>query len=120
MRRLWFALVGLTGAVTVAAAQQAAYVYTWIGFQQLPVTSTGAAFAVLTVPNGARLAQICVEANAVRYTEDGVTNPTGSFGQPVSGANFPVCFPYSGPLVNLRFSQAVSGSNALLSVSYYR
>jgi hypothetical protein len=118
MRRLGFALVALLGAATVAAAQNAAYVYTWIGFQQVAVISSNANFSVLTVPNGARVAQICVEVNAVRYTEDGLTNPSATFGQPVSGANFPVCFPYSGPLVNLRFS--IVTAPAVLSVSYYR
>lgn len=68
----------------------------------------------LTVPTGAAFAEICVEGQAVRYTDDGVT-PTASTGIPVSASS---CFQYAGPLSAFKVIGQTSG--ATLDVSYYK
>lgn len=114
MRRLLFGIAALVFAAGAAVAQQAAYVYTPLGFQQLTITS--ASVTTLTVPNGSRIAEICVESNSVRYRDDGVA-VTSSVGMPVTASATP-CFQYSGNLVAIQFV-AVSSSTTL-DVSYYR
>ena len=94
-----------------ALAQQVTYVYTPLGYQQIAAVPTG---TFLTVPTGARMAQICVETQAVRYRDDG-TAPTASVGMPQAAAT---CFQYSGSLPAIQFIQ-VTGT-AVLDVSYYR
>jgi hypothetical protein len=94
-----------------ALAQQVAYVYTPLGFQQ--ITPVPAATA-LTVPDGARVAEICVETNEVRYRDD-ATAPTTGVGIPVVSGS---CFQYSGALTAIQFIQVISP--ATLDVSYYR
>lgn len=106
-----------------AAAQTAVYVFTALGMQTLSVTSTAA--VQLTVPNGARVAQICTDSNAVRYRED--TTPTATVGMPVA-AN--TCFQYSGALTTQSNTNVISptqiiefiavSTTATLSVDYYR
>lgn len=84
---------------------------TALGYQQ--ITSLSASTA-LTVPNGATMALICVEASSVRWRDD-LTAPTASVGMPVS---FDQCFQYSVSLANIRFIQQAPG--AVLNVNYYR
>lgn len=89
----------------------APYTYTALGYQQ--ITSLSAA-TTLTVPAGAKLAQICVETQGVRYRDDG-TAPTSTVGQPVASGT---CFQYSGPLAAIQFIQ--QSSSAAIDVSYYK
>lgn len=114
MRRLLFGTVALVMAGGAAWAQQAAYVYTPLGYQQLSVTSASA--VNLTVPNASRIAEICLEANQMRYRDDG-TAPTTSAGMPVTASQTP-CFQYSGNLVAIQFIAVITAST--LDVSYYR
>lgn len=107
----------LLGLCVPALAQQATYVYTALGFQQITPVPTG---TTLTVPKNAagqteaRMAQICAETNDVRYRDDG-TNPTASVGMVIPKAT---CIQYSGPLTAIAFIQATSPST--LDISYYR
>jgi hypothetical protein len=92
-------------------AQQATYVYTPLGYQQITAVPTG---TILTVPTGARMAQICVSTQAVRYRDDG-TAPTATVGYPVAAAT---CFTYSGSLPAITFIQQTG--TAVLDILYYR
>lgn len=114
MKRLWFVIVSLLISAGVAFAQQSAYIYTPLGYQQLSVTSASA--VNLTVPNASRIAEICLEANQVRYRDDG-TAPTTSAGMPVTASQTP-CFQYSGNLVTIQFIAVITAST--LDISYYR
>jgi hypothetical protein len=93
------------------AQSSATYIYTPLGYEQIinPSAATN-----LTVPNAARIIQICVETNSVRYRDDG-TAPTASVGMPAAPGT---CWQYSGDLVNIQFIQQTSPST--LDVSYYR
>lgn len=124
MRRLLFGIVALVLAAGAAVAQQAAYVYTPLAFVSTTVTSAaavglGTAGAVGSLPTSAfnaRVVQLCIDSNQVRYRDDG-TAPTTSTGMPWVQSLTP-CFPYSGNLTAIQFI-AVSTSTTL-SVSYYR
>jgi hypothetical protein len=105
MRWAWIGLV-LLSAAAPAFAQSATYVFTALGYQQLSITSTSA--LQLTVPNGARIAQICTESNPVRYRSD--TTPTTTVGMPVL-AN--TCFQYSGALTTQQNLNPVSGTEII-------
>lgn len=86
-------------------------VYGPLGYQQI----TGMSGAtLLTVPATARVAEIVVEAQGIRYRDDG-TAPTSTVGIPVAAG---VSFQYSGNLSGIQFIQQTSG--AILNVSYYR
>lgn len=76
--------------------------------------TTVATATALTVPSGAKLAEICVATADVRYRDDG-TDPTSTVGMPVSAGT---CFPYAGPLSAVKFI-AQSGSPTI-NVSYYK
>jgi hypothetical protein len=107
-----FVLLGLS---VPALAQTVAYIYTPLGFQQITPVPSG---TFLTVPLAARIAEICVETNQVRYRDDG-TAPTTAAGIPVTGTSTtPFCFQYSGNLTTIQFIQVTSP--ATLDVSYYR
>lgn len=96
----------------------APYRYTVIlGFQQLTISGTA---ALLTVPAGATIAEICNEGGAVRYRDDG-TAPTASVGVPVAAGSVtaPFCFAYSGPLAALQFIQQAAGAGPL-DIDYYK
>lgn len=83
------------------------------GAGQYNLSVAGVAVA-LTVPVGAKAAQINVSGADVRYTDDGTT-PTAAVGMPASqGASWL----YTGPLAALKFI-AQSGT-ATLDVSYYK
>ena len=99
-----------------ARAQSQPYVYTPIvgSFQQIssPATATG-----LTLPaagSPAKIVEICVETQAIRYRDDG-TAPTSMIGIPVAVGT---CFQYSGNLAAIQFIQQASG--AVIDVAYYR
>jgi hypothetical protein len=66
------------------------------------------------IPQKTVLVQVCVEAQAVRYRDDG-TSPTSSVGMPVPAG---VCFSYSGKLSALSFIEQSVG--AILNVSFYQ
>jgi hypothetical protein len=110
MKRLLI-IAGLLFFCSPATAQQAAYVYTPLGYQQITPVPTG---TFLTVPQAARVAEICISTQAIRYRDDG-TAPTAAVGMPVLVGT---CFQYSGNLATIQFIQQVAG--AVLDVSYYR
>lgn len=68
----------------------------------------------LSVPSDATIAEITVEAQAIRYRDDGV-NPTASVGMPVAAGN---SFQYAGDLTTIKFIEQTSG--AILNISYYK
>lgn len=82
------------------------------GYQQISA-ATLAASTALTPPTGARVAQINVEAQAVRWRDDGVA-PTATVGMlaPVG-----TTFEYDGDLTAIRLIAATAGT--ILNVSYY-
>ena len=85
-----------------------------LGYQQITSLSGSTG---LTVPklNGqqATLAVITVEAQTVRWRDDG-TAPTASVGMPVVAA---ATLYYDGDLSRIRFIEATAG--AILNISYY-
>lgn len=84
--------------------------YNPLGYEQITGLSTAKA---LTVPTGARKAQIQAEDQDVRYRDDG-TDPTATVGMVLaSGADLW----YEGDLDALSFIEATTG--ATLNVSYY-
>ena len=85
--------------------------YNPLGYQQ--ITSLSASTG-LTPPVEASIAEIIVEAQGIRYRDDG-TAPTASVGMPVAAGN---AFQYSGDLSAIKFIQQTSG--AILNVSYYK
>jgi hypothetical protein len=89
-----------------------------MGFAQILMTSNPQTFAAagVTVPTGARLAVITVDAANIRYRDDG-TAPTASIGILLS-SSAPTPYQYSGDLSAIEFV-AVSGS-PLLNVSFYK
>lgn len=81
-----------------------------LGYQQ--ITSVGTAVA-LTVPNGAMLAVIQCEGQAVRWRDDG-TNPTTTVGMRLAlGAELE----YDGDLSSIKFIEELTA--AKLNVTYY-
>lgn len=85
-----------------------------LGYQQ--ITSLSAA-TTLTVPAGATQAVIYVEAQAVRYRDDG-TAPTASVGAPlaVTGTGAPLV--YNGTLSAIQFIEQTGG--AKIDILYYK
>lgn len=117
MRRLLFGTVALICAAGAAAAQQAAYVYTPLAFQNVSVTSTAAVgLSIPTSASNARLVQLCIDSNQLRYRDDG-TAPTTTTGMPWVQSLTP-CWPYSGNLSAIQFI-AISTSTTL-SMTFYR
>lgn len=112
MRRIWQAGFVLLGLAVPALAQTAAYVYTPLTPPQF--ITVGATAVSLTVPLGARLAQICTEQAEIRYRDDG-TAPTAGNGMPLYATQ---CFSYSGNLTAIQFIAVATPSS--LDVSYYR
>jgi hypothetical protein len=121
-------VVGVGGVGQAKAAAQlgqdfpsftpAPYNYQPLGFAQITITGSPQTFAAagVTVPTGARLAVMTVDAANVRYRDDG-TAPTASIGiQLSSSATQP--YEYSGDLAAIQFI-AVSGS-PLLNVAFYK
>lgn len=86
--------------------------YLVAGASQYALAST--TLTSLTVPNGATVAQICVETAGVRYRDDG-TAPTSTVGMPVASGT---CFQYAGPLSVVQFI-AQTGAPTL-DVAYYK
>ena len=114
MRRIAVALGIL--ALSWGADAQVVTRYAPLGYQQISALSSA---INLTVPTGARIAEICVEVASVRYRDDG-TAPTSSVGVLVAplSSSIPNCFQYSGGLTAIQFI-AVSGS-PIIDVAYYR
>jgi hypothetical protein len=81
------------------------------GQHTLSITSATA----LTVPAGARFANVCATTAAVRYTTDGTTTPTATVGQPLAAA---ACVSLSGPLMIANF-RAISATGTL-DVEYFQ
>jgi hypothetical protein len=110
LKLLWVvAVLAVTGAPAMA---QQPFAFTQMGYQQL-VGPAAATF--LTVPSGgAKIIEVCVSTQAIRYRDDGVA-PTATIGIPVSAGT---CFQYSGPLPLIQFIQ--QAPTATIDVSYYR
>lgn len=81
-----------------------------LGYQQ--ITATGSAVG-LTPPAGARMAVVDVEAQNIRWRDDG-TNPTTTVGMRILSDNE---FVYTGNLSAINFIAETAGS--ILNVSYY-
>lgn len=105
------ALATLLLLLATAAIADAGIRYAALGYQQ--ISSLSAATA-LTVPTGATTAVITVEAQAVRYRDDG-TVPTASVGMPVAVGG---TLTYTGPLSKIKFIEQTSG--ATVNISYYK
>lgn len=84
--------------------------YRPLGYQQLTVSSTA---VTLTVPEGARLALISCEDDAVRWRDDG-TNPTAAVGMGLTSGKE---LSYSGNLAAITFIRQTT--DAELNISYY-
>lgn len=81
-----------------------------VGYQQITVTTVQG----LTVPKGATCAVIAVEAQAVRWRDDGVA-PSATVGMPLLvGASLE----YGGTLSAIQFIAETPGG--IINVSYYR
>ena len=103
-------------------AVQPIYLYASAGpMQALSASQLASAVGLPAIPTTAKsalIAEICVETAGVRYTDDGLTTPTASVGIPVVPTSTqPSCFPYAGPLSNLKFI-LISGSPTM-DISYY-
>lgn len=81
-----------------------------IGYQQITALST---VKTLTVPNGARIARIVCETQAVRWQDDG-NAPTATVGMPLAVGTE---LTYDGHLGALQFIEQTA--SAKLNVSYY-
>lgn len=120
MLRRWFWILVLLLLTSVAAAQQqfnvagTTQVYTALGYGQIAAGGLASATPLPAIPAGVRMVQVCVEAQAVRWRDDGVA-PTAAIGMPLASGT---CMIYSGPAAALSFIQQVAG--AILDVSYYR
>lgn len=128
MMRALFLICGLLLALVFPASAQTTIVkagpYLPLGYCQM--TSLASAKALTTancssgaVPNGAIIAEICVETAGVRYRDDG-TAPTASVGIPVvPTATAPQCYAYA--IISLGAVQfiAISGS-PVVNVSFYK
>jgi hypothetical protein len=91
-----------------------------IPYPNLPVPPgqhnlTLASSTALTVPAGARFANVCASSAAIRYTTDGITTPTASIGQPLAAGT---CISLFGPRV-LKTFQAISVAGTL-DVEYFQ
>lgn len=82
-----------------------------MGYQQ--ITSVSASTA-LTVPAGARIADIIAQTQAVRWRDDGQA-PTASVGMPLATG---VTLRYAGDLSAIRFIE--QSASAALNVVYYQ
>ena len=69
----------------------------------------------LTIPAQARFANVCASSADIRYTTDGTTTPTASFGQPLAAG---ACIALSGPQVLRNF--LASSATGTLDVEYFR
>lgn len=81
-----------------------------LGYQQITTVTTSTA---LTVPADALFAVIIVEAQAIRYRDDGIP-PTATVGMPLSVGS---TLHYDGDLKKIRFIEQTAG--AILNISYY-
>lgn len=112
-----FAAFFITTADAQTPVSVVPYVYTALGYQQISSLSSATLLTVPMNPNGtvaAKIAEICVETQAIRYRDDG-TAPTSSVGIPVSAGT---CFQYSASLGALQIIQQSSG--AVVDVAYYK
>lgn len=81
-----------------------------LGYQQITSLSSAAG---LTPPQGATLALIVPETQAIRWRDDG-TDPTASVGMPVAAGSY---LSYDGDLNRIKFIQ--QSASAKINVSYY-
>lgn len=124
MRIVSAALAALLLSGSLALAQSPVSIFSGrvnpLGYCQ--ITNLAAATALVTascstgsVPAGASSAAVIVEAQAVRYTDDGVTTPTAAIGMPLAVGTLMVFTETN--LGTLRFIASTPGS--ILNVSFY-
>lgn len=82
-----------------------------LGYKQ--ITSLSSATGLGTIPQGATLALIVPETQAIRWLDDG-TNPTASVGMPVAAGSY---LSYDGDLNRIKFIE--QSASAKINVSYY-
>lgn len=118
MKRLLAALL-LASVAFPAAAQtnvpgKSAF-YQPLGYCQLTSMSSATLLSSCSggIPAGTNIAEICVEAQSVRYRDDGVA-PTSTIGIPGAVG----CFQYAGLMSALQFIQTTAG--AIVNVSFYK
>ena len=88
-------------------------------YQYKPVSGAQYALAItsvqtLTVPNAARIAEICVDTAVARYTTSGTT-PSASVGIPVASGT---CFQIAGRDALLAFQ--IIGAGATATIEYFQ
>jgi hypothetical protein len=83
-----------------------------LGYQQY--TSLASATPLTGIPARATLAQICAEAQPVRWRDDGVA-PTATVGMLIAVGS---CINYTGKLTSIQFIQATAGG--ILNISFYQ
>ena len=100
--------VSVTGSVPASSI----YVYTPLGCFQL--TSLATATNLPTPPAGAKLVNLTIESEGVRYRDDG-TAPTASIGELLQPGG---PWPYSGTLTAIQFIQV--GASAVIDGCFYK
>lgn len=75
------------------------------------ITANCSTGSILT---NAKIAQICVSTQSVRYTSDPAVTPTATIGIPVAAAT---CFQYSGPITTIQFIQ--QAASAVLDIETF-
>ncbi len=123
---LRFALIAalslmLTSAAAVAAPQQPVLIYsgqvTPLGYCQLTSIDASTLLSACSggVPSGATVADVMVEAQAVRYRDDG-TAPTATVGMPLAVGGEKIFVLNN--LTALRFISQTAGAH--LSIAFYK
>lgn len=113
MKMIIAALVALS--CSAAASAQSALQFVPLGFCALaPDTATGLASCVGGIPSGAKSATFAVEAQPIRYRDDGVA-PSSAIGVPVAVGQMLV---YQGSLSKIQFISQTAG--AKVSILFYR
>jgi hypothetical protein len=82
-----------------------------LGYVQLTLVG---ATGLSPIPQSARAIEVIVEAQGIRYRDDGVA-PTAAIGMPVAVG---IAFQYSGNLAAIQFIGQAGG--AIINVSFYR
>jgi hypothetical protein len=104
------------GSFTATVTGATTFTYTMLADPTSPATGTPtmASGRRLTIPNGARYAEISAGSTAARMRDDG-SAPTATDGLPIPVGAAPLW--YAGKLSALQFYQSTGGSN--VNVAYY-
>lgn len=109
-------LAFMGSAIAQTGAPSKSAYYKPLGYCQLTGMSAATLLSSCSggIPQKTTIAEICVEAQAIRYRDDGAS-PTASVGIPVPSGT---CFNYAGLMSALSFIQQTSG--AIVNVSFYQ